>query len=413
MFSFVVDRRRVKSRHLVWSCIRFVRYPAKNIHFLTTYYSANVEDCKISDIEIGPEIGRGEYGVVHSGTILATGERGALKLLKSEQEDSIAAFKKEADQLRALTHRNVVRLVKAQLSASPYMLVFEYMAVGDMKTYLAAVRESGIKITISHQVHIIKDIAAGFAYLQSQKYIHRDLAARNVLLDSGYTAKISDFGMARQLFAHEYYQQGSALSSTSSSWTLPLRWMAPESYTDGTWDLRTDVWMFGVLLWEVFSMCELPWRGLADSQVIVNIQRRAKLEQPTDSPNEFYYDIMLSCWRLDPHSRITSSDIEKVVAQYVTENMKEIDFERLSWPDAADVKSTVQVEHIGVDLHNESAADTVKSLEISRDDIIVGELLGEGAFGAVHKGKIITQKGAGQMDVALKTIKGDCIIQIL
>ena len=81
--------------------------------------------------------------------------------------------------------------------------------------------------------------------------------------------------------------------------------MAPESFTDGTWNLHSDVWMFGVLLWEIFSHGELPWAGLQDKDVIRNLQLRAKLHQPDGCPNDFYFDIMLSCWRLDPNARIS------------------------------------------------------------------------------------------------------------
>ena len=350
----------------------------------------------IHDLDFGNEIGHGEFGVVSMATVRSSGAKVAVKMLKSSSEAAQESFRKEANQLAVLNHENVVRLLGTQIQSTPYMIVLEYMPNGDLKNYLTS---AGSELRLAHQVSLSRDVSAVFAYLQSKKFVHRDLAARNVLLDSRFTAKISDFGMARQLFATEYYRQGSAAGATG--WTLPLRWMAPESYSDGTWDLRTDVWMFGVLLWEIFSQGELPWKGLADSHVIQNIQRRAKLDQPANCPNEFYYDIMLSCWRLDPFARISGSDVVTSVRQYVREN--DLDLDELTWPAVGAV--TGQDVDMLVDFNSVDAVAKIESMKVSGGSIEIGSLLGEGAFGAVSKG-IMTKEGRS-VNVAVKTIKGD------
>jgi serine/threonine protein kinase len=121
-----------------------------------------------------------------------------------------------------------------------------------------------VGLEVPHMLSMARDAALGFEYLQQKNFVHRDLAARNVLLDADFKAKIGDFGlsfcsslishlsgMARRAYRSEYYAAtGSSL--TSGSLVLPLRWMAPESYFDGTWDLKSDVWMFGVLIWGLF-----------------------------------------------------------------------------------------------------------------------------------------------------------------
>ena len=339
---------------------------------------------------------------MHEATVQSSNQRVAVKMLKSDNESTQESFRKEADQLQGLEHRHVVRMLGSLFETAPYMIVMEFMRHGDLKTYLEAMRESR-ELELVHLVKLSLDVSSGFAYLQRNRYVHRDIAARNVLLGDHYEAKIGDFGMARRVFASEYYRQG----ASSTSWVLPLRWMAPESFTDGTWDLHTDVWMFGVLLWEIFSLGSLPWRGLADNHVIQNIQKRAKLEQPTGCPNEFYFDIMLSCWRLDPYARLGGADIERVVRQYVSESMVGRDMGSVVWPDwEVRQRDPADEMELGFELHGKAADEAVAALEVSAGSIEVRELLGEGAFGEVHKGVVVTV-GGKRVSAAIKTIKGD------
>ena len=339
--------------------------------------------------------------MVHEATVQTSSQRVAVKMLKSNDQSTQESFRKEADQLQGLDHKNVVKMLVSLFETAPYMIVLEFMLHGDLKTYLEAMRDSK-ELELVHQVKLSLDVSSGFAYLQRNRYVHRDIAARNVLLGDRFEAKIGDFGMARRVFTSEYYRQG----ASSASWVLPLRWMAPESFTDGTWDLHTDVWMFGVLLWEIFSMGSLPWRGLADNHVIQNIQKRAKLEQPTGCPNEFYFDIMLSCWRLDPYARISGSDIERVVRLYVSESMVGRDMGSVVWPDwEVRQRDPADEMELGFELHGKAADAAVAALEVSTGSIEVRELLGEGAFGEVHKGVVTV--GGKRVSTAIKTIKGD------
>ena len=352
-----------------------------------------------SDLIIDEEIGRGEFGVVYAGIDVSSNSKVAIKMLKSQSESAQVSFRKEADQQRTISHKNVVRMIGTCFDEEPLMIVLEHMAHGDLKSYFET---NGGQLAFAHLVKLSHDVSAGFAYLQSRKYVHRDLAARNVLLDDRFTAKIGDFGMARQLYASEYYRQ----TEQSTNWALPLRWMAPESYTDGTWDLKTDAWMFGVLLWEIFSRGALPWRGLADSQVIQNIQKRAKLGQPENCPNEFYFDVMLSCWRLDPFSRISGSEIERVGKDFASRYRASF-LETLTWPSEVGRQiDPASMMELGFDLHGDKANAAIKRMEISQSQIEIRELLGEGAFGEVHRA-VITRDGK-LLDVAVKSIKGEC-----
>ena len=216
------------------------------------------------------ELGQGEFGVVMEASAVNIGKSNqaitvAVKMLKAKSSvTTSAAFVDEAERTKDLDHTNVIKLLGVVFRSEPLLIVLEYMENGDLKTYLRHYKDDGF-ITVGHMLKLSADASSGFQYLQEKRYVHRDLAARNVLLDGKFTAKIGDFGlwevvacinlivagMARKVFASEYYQQS---ASSTSSWALPIRWMAPESYLDGTWDLRSDVWMFGVLLWGLQPM---------------------------------------------------------------------------------------------------------------------------------------------------------------
>ena len=201
------------------------------------------------------EIGRGEFGVV----MKAIGvdlpgcdptQAVAVKVLKqSQSEGDVNAFIREGARLKELSHDNVIRLIGVCLTGEPYYIVLEYMPHGDLKTLLRKCKSCSIELHVDHLLSFALDVSRGFEYLQQQQFIHRDLASRNVLVSASFVCKIGDFGMARRVYRSEYYAASQSRSLTAGTLTLPMRWMAPESYFDGTWDLKSDVWMFGVLLW--------------------------------------------------------------------------------------------------------------------------------------------------------------------
>lgn len=215
-----------------------------------------MSDLEVShdQITLEREIGQGEFGVVmkatasnlpHCEPALAV----AVKIMRNgASQADVNAFIREGMRLRDLDHGNVVLLLGACLQSEPYYIILEYMSYGDLKTLLRQCKTRSVGIGLPHLMSLVRDVSLGFGYLQRHGFVHRDIAARNVLVSGDCVAKIGDFGMARRMYNSEYYAQtGSTV--TSGSMVLPMRWMAPESYFDSTWDLRSDVWMFGVLLW--------------------------------------------------------------------------------------------------------------------------------------------------------------------
>ena len=189
---------------------------------------------------------------------------------------------------------------------------------------------------------------------------------------------------------------------------MPIRWMAPESYFDGTWDARSDVWMFGVLVWgmstgqslnhahsitETFSWAELPWKGVADFEIMKRVQNREKLSQPQTCPDSVY-SILLECWKIDARMRISATAIEQ--------RLRDIGYTGpLVWPSQARQLSVVAVTDGAVVDEKAFAA-----LEVPPERIRLGQMLGEGEFGSVHKGSLSRASG-GTVDVAVKTLKDD------
>lgn len=215
-------------------------------------------------IALGLEIGHGEFGVVMKaiGNNLPNCEpviAVAVKVMRPASSPSnVNAFIREGMRLKDLHHENVVCLLAVCLLQEPYYIVLEYMSYGDLKGLLRLCKNSDIQLSVAHLLSFLCDLSCGFAYLQERGFVHRDLAARNALVSGSFSVKIGDFGMAKRSYNSEYYVQ-SGQSSTEGSLILPIRWMAPESYFDATWDLKSDVWMFGVLMWGLYRRRTLKY----------------------------------------------------------------------------------------------------------------------------------------------------------
>ncbi|XP_011704000.1 PREDICTED: tyrosine-protein kinase transmembrane receptor Ror-like [Wasmannia auropunctata] len=259
------------------------------------------------------DLGEGCFGKVYKGEWHNddTKEIVAIKVLKdTATPETEQDFMREVDIMSTFSHANILSLkgmVLRDATNNPWM-VFEYMPYGDLAEVLRAnspqFRSSkpGLQPLTKDSLHWISiQIAAGMTYLSAQRFVHRDLACRNCLVGSSLIVKIADFGMSRDIYTCDYYKIG-------GSRLLPVRWMAPESVVYGRFTLETDVWSFGVVLWEVYSFGKQPYYGFSNEEVVKLILQGTLLIPPDECP-AVVCQIMHDCWKIEPRERIKFPDI--------------------------------------------------------------------------------------------------------
>ena len=228
----------------------------------------------------------------------------AVKMLRpSPSKEMQNSFEKEIKFMSRLKDDNVIRLLGICTTGTPFIMM-EYMENGDLNGYLQQFQFTTDKIpaaneiTLNALVYMSHQIASGMKYLSSCNFIHCDLAARNILVGVDYTVKIADFGMSQNLYSEYYCRIGGQK-------ILPIRWMACECFY-GKFSVKTDVWAFGITLWEIFTLCQyLPYDDMTNQQLIEDAVKgvnRKIPKQPKFCPNEIY-KIMKSCWQHETSQR--------------------------------------------------------------------------------------------------------------
>ncbi|KAK5907376.1 hypothetical protein CesoFtcFv8_005233 [Champsocephalus esox] len=246
----------------------------------------------------------------------------AVKMLRSDaSKNARNDFLKEIKIMSRLKDPNIIRLLAVCIHSDPLCMITEYMENGDLNQFMSrhepegqlALLSNAPTVSFSHLCYMAAQIASGMKYLSSLNFVHRDLATRNCLVGKNYTIKIADFGMSRNLYSGDYYRiQGRAV--------LPIRWMSWESILLGKFTTASDVWAFGVTLWEILNFCkEQPYSQLTDEQVIENTgeffrdqKRQIYLPQPVLCPDSLY-KIMLSCWRRNTKERPSFQEIHRAL----------------------------------------------------------------------------------------------------
>uniref|UniRef100_A0A665W2J6 Insulin-like growth factor 1 receptor n=1 Tax=Echeneis naucrates TaxID=173247 RepID=A0A665W2J6_ECHNA len=331
-------------------------------------------------ISLSRELGQGSFGMVYEG--LAKG------VVKDEPETRVAIktvnesasmrerieFLNEASVMKEFNCHHVVRLLGVVSQGQPTLVIMELMTRGDLKSYLRSLRPkevptrslmcgvggrgqpsllewqrlymksqkmlnllgkaaallSCLSVRFQQQwsslslpplkkmLQMAGQIADGMAYLNANKFVHRDLAARNCMVAEDFTVKIGDFGMTRDIYETDYYRKG-------GKGLLPVRWMSPESLKDGVFTTNSDVWSFGVVLWEIATLAEQPYQGLSNEQVLRFVMEGGLLEKPQNCP-DMLFELMRMCWQYNPKMRPSFVEIISSIKEELDPSFKEVSF---------------------------------------------------------------------------------------
>lgn len=259
-------------------------------------------------LTLGHMLGKGEFGSVRE-ALLKTDDfsiqKVAVKVLKSDITSSgdIEQCLKEAAYMKDFHHPNVIQLIGVSLHRRPGlrlpipMVVLPFMKHGDLHTFLLLSRlgEEPFELPLHTLLRFMLDVSRGMDYLSSRSIIHRDLAARNCMLDENMTVCVADFGLSKKIYSGDYYRQGSVSK-------LPVKWIALESLADNVYTTQSDVWAFGVTMWEIMTRGQTPYPGVENSEIYEFLIKGERLKKPPDCRDDIY-EIMHSCWSPVPKCR--------------------------------------------------------------------------------------------------------------
>ncbi|CAH0745928.1 unnamed protein product [Diatraea saccharalis] len=295
--------------------LEFQPFSDKNIKVPTKHIIS------IEDITINKELGMGQFGVVQQGT-WSTGTQRlqvAIKCLGHERMTSNSTeFLKEAAVMHSIEHPNIVRLYGVVLHLDSLMLVTE---LAPLRSLLECLREIALRpsFPVPNLCEFAEQICDGMTYLENKRLIHRDLAARNILVFSKDRVKISDFGLSRALgVGKDYYQ-----TNYNVNLKLPVAWCAPECILYLRFTSASDVWAFGVCLWEMFTYGFQPWAAFSGQQILeaIDAPNFQRLERPECCP-EAYYTTMLECWSHNPNDRPKFRDLGAKLREFRPEQVQ-------------------------------------------------------------------------------------------
>ncbi|XP_027273109.1 tyrosine-protein kinase ABL2 isoform X11 [Cricetulus griseus] len=271
-----------------------LHYPAPKCNKPTVYGVSPIHDkweMERTDITMKHKLGGGQYGEVYVGVWKKYSLTVAVKTLKEDTME-VEEFLKEAAVMKEIKHPNLVQLLGVCTLEPPFYIVTEYMPYGNLLDYLRECNRE--EVTAVVLLYMATQISSAMEYLEKKNFIHRDLAARNCLVGENHVVKVADFGLSRLMTGDTYTAHAGA--------KFPIKWTAPESLAYNTFSIKSDVWAFGVLLWEIATYGMSPYPGIDLSQVYDLLEKGYRMEQPEGCPPKVY-ELMRACWKWSPADR--------------------------------------------------------------------------------------------------------------
>ncbi|XP_036377837.1 tyrosine-protein kinase ABL2 isoform X2 [Megalops cyprinoides] len=271
-----------------------LHYPAPKCNKPTVYGVSPIHDkweMERTDITMKHKLGGGQYGEVYVGVWKKYNLTVAVKTLKEDTME-VEEFLKEASVMKEVKHPNLVQLLGVCTLEPPFYIVTEYMPHGNLLDYLRECDREEVNAVVL--LYMATQISSAMEYLEKKNFIHRDLAARNCLVGENHVVKVADFGLSRLMTGDTYTAHAGA--------KFPIKWTAPESLAYNTFSIKSDVWAFGVLLWEIATYGMSPYPGIDLSQVYDLLEKGYRMEQPEGCPPKVY-ELMRACWQWSPLDR--------------------------------------------------------------------------------------------------------------
>ncbi|XP_016096360.1 focal adhesion kinase 1-like isoform X3 [Sinocyclocheilus grahami] len=261
-------------------------------------------------IELGRCIGEGQFGDVHQGVYISPENPSltvAIKTCKNCTSDSVREkFLQEALTMRQFDHPHIVKLIGI-ITENPVWIIMELCTLGELRSFLQIRKYN---LDLSTLILFAYQLSTALAYLESKRFVHRDIAARNVLVSSTDCVKLGDFGLSRYMEDSSYYK--------ASKGKLPIKWMAPESINFRRFTSASDVWMFGVCMWEILMFGIKPFQGVKNNDVIGRIENGERLAMPQNCPPTLY-SLMTKCWTYDPSKRPRFTELQTQLSTILDE----------------------------------------------------------------------------------------------
>uniref|UniRef100_A0A8C5B1N4 receptor protein-tyrosine kinase n=1 Tax=Gadus morhua TaxID=8049 RepID=A0A8C5B1N4_GADMO len=328
------------------------------------------QEIDVSSISIERIIGAGEFGEVCSGPLRLPGKREfqvAIKTLKAGySEQQRRDFLWEASIMGQFDHPNIIHLEGVITKSESRRMVAQLMS------FSSSLQKNDGQFTVIQLVGMLRGIASGMRYLSEMGYVHRDLAARNILVNSNLVCKVSDFGLSRVL------EDDPEAEYTTRGGKIPIRWTAPEAIAYRKFTSASDVWSYGIVMWEVMSYGERPYWEMSNQDVIKAVDESYRLPGPMDCPEALYL-LMMDCWQRERSTRPKFDEIVGVLDKLIRNpsSLKKL-------VNSSHRVSNLLVEHASVEVDHttlsQSVGDWLDSIKMGR----YTELFMDGGFSSLE-----------------------------